>query len=331
MKRIFSGIQPSGNLTLGNYLGAIKNWIPLQTEGEALFCIVDLHAITIPQDPTALKARTLEVAATYLACGIDPQKSLVFVQSHVAQHAELAWILSCLTPLGWLNRMTQFKDKAGKHREQAVLGLYSYPVLQAADILVYQTTHVPIGEDQKQHLELARDIAGAFNRAYKCEFFTLPDPQILGIAPRVMSLRDGTKKMSKSDPSDLSRINMLDSDEEISQKIRKAKTDAAPLPATLEELSTRPEAQNLVTIYAALAGSSIEKVLQEFEGALFSVFKPQLADLVVSVLGPLREETKKWLQDKTELEAILRQGRERATAKASHTLKEVYRLLGFFQ
>lgn len=331
MKRIFSGIQPSGNLTLGNYLGAIKNWIPLQTEGEALFCIVDLHAITIPQEPTVLKTRTLEVAATYLACGIDPQKSLIFVQSHVPQHAELAWILSCLTPLGWLNRMTQFKDKAGKHREQAALGLYSYPVLQAADILVYQTTHVPIGEDQKQHLELARDIAGAFNRAYNCEFFILPEPQILGIAPRVMSLRDGTKKMSKSDPSDLSRINMMDSDEEISQKIRKAKTDPEPLPATVEELSTRPEAQNLVTIYAALAGCSVEKVLQEFEGALFSVFKPQLAELMVSVLGPIREETRKWLYDKTELEAILRRGQEHAAAKASFTLKEVHRLIGFFQ
>ncbi len=331
MKRIFSGIQPSGNLTLGNYLGAIKNWIPLQTEGEALFCIVDLHAITIPQDPTVLKMRTLEVAATYLACGIDPQKSLIFVQSHVPQHAELAWILSCLTPLGWLNRMTQFKDKAGKHREQAALGLYSYPVLQAADILVYHATHVPVGEDQKQHLELARDIAGAFNRAYNCDFFTLPEPQILGVAPRVMSLRDGTKKMSKSDPSDLSRINMMDSDEEISQKIKKAKTDPEPLPGTLEELSIRPEALNLVTLYAALAGDPVKKVLQEFEGALFSVFKPQLADLMVSVLGPLREETKKWLHDKTELEAILRQGKERAAAKASFTLKDVHRLIGFFQ
>ncbi len=331
MKRIFSGIQPSGNLTLGNYLGAIKNWLPLQTEGEALFCIVDLHAITIPQDPIMLTSRTLEVAATYLACGIDPQKSLIFVQSRVPQHAELAWILSCLTPLGWLNRMTQFKDKAGKHREQAALGLYSYPVLQAADILVYQTTHVPVGEDQKQHLELARDIAGAFNRAYNCDFFTLPEPQILGVAPRVMSLRDGTKKMSKSDPSDLSRINMLDSDDEISQKIRKAKTDPEPLPESLEELATRPEAQNLVTIYAALAECSVEKVLQEFKGSLFSIFKPKLAELVVSVLGPIREETKKWLHDKGELEAILRAGQQQATAKANATLKEVHLLIGFLQ
>lgn len=331
MKRIFSGIQPSGNLTLGNYLGAIKNWIPLQTEGEALFCIVDLHAITIPQDPLILKTRTLEVAATYLACGINPQKSLIFVQSHVSQHAELAWILSCLTPLGWLNRMTQFKDKAGKQREQAALGLYSYPVLQAADILVYQTTHVPVGEDQKQHLELARDIAGAFNRAYNCDFFTFPEPQILGIAPRVMSLRDGTKKMSKSDPSDLSRINMMDSDEEISQKIRKAKTDPEPLPNTLEELATRPEAHNLVTIYAALAECSIAKVLQEFQGSMFSVFKPKLVELMVSVLRPIREETKRWLQDKGELEVLLHMGQQKAAAKASLTLKEVHRLIGFLQ
>ncbi len=329
MKRIFSGIQPSGNLTLGNYLGAIKNWIPLQSEGEALFCIVDLHAITIPQDPFSLKSRILEVAATYLACGIDPQKSIIFVQSQVPQHAELAWILSCLTPLGWLNRMTQFKDKAGKQREQAALGLYSYPVLQAADILLYQTTHVPVGEDQKQHLELARDIAGAFNRAYNQDFFTLPEPQILGIAPRVMSLRDGTKKMSKSDPSDLSRINMMDSDEEINQKIRKAKTDPEPLPESVEEFANRPEAQNLVTIYAALANCSVEKVLLEFKGSLFSAFKPQLSELIISILGPIREETKRWLQDKQELEILLRSGQQKAAEKAQATLKEVHDLVGF--
>ncbi len=329
MKRIFSGIQPSGNLTLGNYLGAIKNWIPLQSQGEALFCIVDLHAITIPQDPASLKSRTLEVAATYLASGIDPQNAIIFVQSQVPQHAELAWILSCLTPLGWLNRMTQFKDKAGKQREQAALGLYSYPVLQAADILLYQTTHVPVGEDQKQHLELARDIAGAFNRAYNQDFFTLPEPQILGIAPRVMSLRDGTKKMSKSDPSDLSRINMMDSDEEISQKIRKAKTDPEPLPESVEELATRPEAQNLVTIYAALANCSIEKVLQEYKGSLFSVFKPQLSELMISVLAPIRAETKRRLQDKNELESLLRLGQQKASEKAQATLKTVHKLIGF--
>ncbi|OJX11190.1 MAG: tryptophan--tRNA ligase [Caedibacter sp. 37-49] len=329
MKRIFSGIQPSGNLTLGNYLGAIKNWIPLQSQGEALFCIVDLHAITIPQDPASLKSRTLEVAATYLASGIDPQNAIIFVQSQVPQHAELAWILSCLTPLGWLNRMTQFKDKAGKQREQAALGLYSYPVLQAADILLYQTTHVPVGEDQKQHLELARDIAGAFNRAYNQDFFTLPEPQILGIAPRVMSLRDGTKKMSKSDPSDLSRINMMDSDEEINQKIRKAKTDPEPLPESVEELTTRPEAQNLVTIYAALANCSVEKVLEEYKGSLFSVFKPQLSELMISVLAPIRAETKRRLQDKNELESLLRSGQQKASEKAQVTLKEVRELIGF--
>jgi len=329
VKRIFSGIQPSGNLTLGNYLGAIKNWIPLQSQGEALFCIVDLHAITIPQDPASLKSRTLEVAATYLASGIDPQNAIIFVQSQVPQHAELAWILSCLTPLGWLNRMTQFKDKAGKQREQAALGLYSYPVLQAADILLYQTTHVPVGEDQKQHLELARDIAGAFNRAYNQDFFTLPEPQILGIAPRVMSLRDGTKKMSKSDPSDLSRINMMDSDEEINQKIRKAKTDPEPLPESVEELTTRPEAQNLVTIYAALANCSVEKVLEEYKGSLFSVFKPQLSELMISVLAPIRAETKRRLQDKNELESLLRSGQQKASEKAQVTLKEVRELIGF--
>src|SRR5579862_8680639 len=263
MNRIFSGVQPTGNLHLGNYLGAIRNWVALQSDFECIFCIVDLHALTLPQDPEELRAATREVAATYIAAGIDPERCIIFNQSMVGAHTQLAWLLGCLTPLGWLNRMTQFKEKAGKQRDLAGLGLYAYPVLMAADILGYKATHVPVGEDQKQHLELARDIAGAFNRRYECDFFPLPEPQIFGAATRVMSLRDGTKKMSKSDLSDMSRINMTDTPELIAQKIRKAKTDPETLPETIAALEARPEADNLIGIYAALTDGSREAALAQ--------------------------------------------------------------------
>src|SRR5258707_9619061 len=258
MNRIFSGIQPTGNLHLGNYLGAIRNWVALQHDYDCIFCIVDLHALTQPQNPDELRHPTREVTAAYIAAGVDPERCIIFNQSMVSTHAELAWLLGCLTPLGWLNRMTQFKEKAGKQRDNAGLGLYAYPVLMAADILGYKATHVPVGEDQKQHLELARDIAGAFNRRYEVEFFPLPEPQIFGAATRVMSLRDGSKKMSKSDGSDYSRINMTDDADTIALKIRKAKTDPQPLPATLAECEARPEAANLLGIYAALADKTLE-------------------------------------------------------------------------
>src|SRR6516165_6787259 len=264
MNRIFSGIQPTGNLHLGNYLGAIRNWVALQNDYECIFCIVDLHALTQPQDPAQLRAQTREVTAAYIAAGIDPERCIIFNQSTVSAHSELSWLLSCFTPLGWLNRMTQFKEKAGKHREEALLGLYAYPVLMAADILGYKATHVPVGEDQKQHLELARDIAGAFNRRYGVEFFPLPEPQIFGEATRVMSLRDGTKKMSKSDSSDFSRLNMTDDADAIALKIRRAKTDPEPLPQSTSGLEHRPEANNLIGVYAALAGLTREEALAHF-------------------------------------------------------------------
>ena len=273
MNRIFSGIQPTGNLHLGNYLGAIRNWVALQHDYECIFCIVDLHALTLPQDPAELRASTREVTAAYIAAGIDPEHCTIFNQSMVSAHVELSWLLACLTPLGWLNRMTQFKEKAGKNREMAGLGLYAYPVLMAADILVYKATHVPVGEDQKQHLELARDIAGAFNRRYERDFFPLPEPQIFGSATRVMSLRDGTKKMSKSDSSDYSRINMTDAADAIALKIRRAKTDPEPLSETLTDLERRPEADNLIGIYAALSGLSREEALARFAGRNFSYFE----------------------------------------------------------
>src|SRR5437660_8141570 len=282
MNRIFSGIQPTGNLHLGNYLGAIRNWVVLQHDFECIFCIVDLHALTQPQDPAQLRGATREVTAAYIAAGIDPESCIIFNQSTVSAHAELSWLLSCLTPLGWLNRMTQFKEKAGKQRDMAGLGLYAYPVLMAADILVYKATHVPVGEDQKQHLELARDIAGAFNRRYERDFFPLPEPQIFGTATRVMSLRDGTKKMSKSDTSDYSRINMTDDADAIALKIRRAKTDPEPLPEDIADLERRPEADNLVSIYAALSDMSREAALAPFAGANFSTFKESLSRLSVA-------------------------------------------------
>src|SRR5438105_1335858 len=290
MNRIFSGIQPTGNLHLGNYLGAIRNWVVLQNDFECIFCIVDLHALTLPQDPAELRASTREVTAAYIAAGIDPRRCTIFNQSMVSAHTELAWLLGCLTPLGWLNRVTQFKEKAGKNREMAGLGLYAYPVLMAADILVYKATHVPVGEDQKQHLELARDLAGAFNRRYEREFFPLPEPQIFGEATRVMSLRDGMKKMSKSDTSDYSRINMTDDADTIALKIRRAKTDPEPLPSAVTDLERRPEADNLIGIYAALAGLSREAALARFAARNFSEFKDALSDPAVEILARIGGE-----------------------------------------
>jgi tryptophanyl-tRNA synthetase len=331
MNRIFSGVQPTGNLHLGNYLGAIRNWVALQHDFECIFCIVDLHALTLPQDPTVLREATREVAAAYIAAGIDPRRCTIFNQSMVPAHAELAWLLACLTPLGWLNRMTQFKEKAGREREMAGLGLYAYPVLMAADILVYRATHVPVGEDQKQHLELARDLAGAFNRRYEVDFFPLPEPQIFGAATRVMSLRDGTKKMSKSDGSDYSRINMTDDADTVALKIRRAKTDPLPLPASLAELEMRPEADNLIGIYAALAGLSRAAALARFADASFSAFKEALSEAAVGVLGPIGAEMRRLMADPGHLDRVLRQGAEQAHALAEPVLREAQAICGLLR
>ena len=328
MKRIFSGVQPTGNLHLGNYLGAIRNWVTLQDSFECIFCIVDLHAITLPQDPEELRANTREVTAAYLAAGIDAERCVIFNQSAVPGHSELAWLFACLTPLGWLNRMTQFKEKAGKKRDIAGLGLYAYPVLMASDILLYKASHVPVGEDQKQHLEFCRDIAGAFNRQFGVDYFPLPEPQIFGEAARVMSLRDGTAKMSKSDPSDYSRINMTDDAATIRTKIRKARTDPDPLPGTAEGLEGRPEAANLIGIYGALAGINAEDALVKFEGAMFSAFKDELADLAVSVLGPIGENMKRIAKDPGYVEGVLHRGAERANEIAQRHLAEIHDIIG---
>jgi len=330
--RIFSGIQPTGNLTLGNYLGAIRNWAALQDDYECIYCLVDLHAITIFQDPAELSRNTREVAAGLLACGIDPKKHILFNQSQNQDHAELAWIFNCVARMGWLNRMTQFKEKAGKNRENASTGLFVYPNLMAADILAYKATHVPVGEDQKQHLELARDIAAKFNNDWeRPDFFPLTEPLILGAATRVMSLRDGTKKMSKSDPSDMSRINMTDGPDAIAQKIRKAKTDPEALPSEAAGLEGRPEAQNLVNIYAALRGMGVDAALAEVGGKQFSEFKPILSDVAVSVLGPIGEEMQRLLQDVSEIDRILCEGSERARAITNPILREVREVIGFIQ
>jgi tryptophanyl-tRNA synthetase len=331
MSRIFSGIQPTGNLHLGNYLGAIRNWVVLQHEYECIFCIVDLHALTQPQDPAELRASTREVTAAYIAAGIDPERCTIFNQSMVSAHAELAWLLGCLTPLGWLNRMTQFKEKAGKNREMAGLGLYAYPVLMAADILLYKATHVPVGEDQKQHLELARDIAGAFNRRYDCEFFPLPEPQIFGPATRVMSLRDGTKKMSKSDTSDYSRINMTDDADTIALKIRRAKTDPEPLPFSIAGLERRPEADNLIGIYAALSGLSRDNALARFSGHNFSEFKGALSELAAEILGRIGGEMRRLTADPAYIDVILHRGAERASAIATPILREAQAICGLLR
>jgi len=331
MNRIFSGIQPTGNLHLGNYLGAIRNWVALQHDYECIFCIVDLHALTQPQDPAELRASTREVTAAYIAAGIDPERCTIFNQSMVPAHTELSWLLGCLTPLGWLNRMTQFKEKAGKNREMAGLGLYAYPVLMAADILLYKATHVPVGEDQKQHLELARDIAGAFNRRYDREFFPLPEPQIFGTATRVMSFRDGTKKMSKSDTSDYSRINMTDDVGTIALKIRRAKTDPEPLPMMVAELEGRPEADNLIGIYGALAGLSREEALAKFAGQNFSVFKQALSELSVEVLGRIGGDMRRLVADPGYIDSVLRRGAEHANAIAGPVLREAQEISGLLR
>ena len=331
-KRIFSGIQPTGNLHLGNNLGAIKNWVKLQEDFSSIFSIVDLHAITVPQEPLQLRASIHEVTAAIIASGIDINKSILFNQSSVKEHAELAWIFNCVCRIGWLNRMTQFKEKAGKNRENATVGLYSYPVLMAADILLYKATHVPVGDDQKQHIELARDIASSFNNMFTLDnennFFSLPEPQIFGPATRVMSLRDGTKKMSKSDPSDASRINLTDTKEEISSKIKKAKTDSNPLPETVDELKKRPEAFNLLNIYSSLSNQTLDKTVENFVGKGFSHFKPKLIELAVENLNPISSEMRYLLKDTKAIDKILKTGEIKARQIAEPVLQDVKSLVG---
>jgi len=329
MSRIFSGVQPTGNLHLGNYLGAIRNFVGLQDDYECIYCAVDMHAITVWQEPEQLRKNIREVASAYLAAGVDPKQSIIFAQSNVHAHAELAWIFNCVARIGWLNRMTQFKEKAGKNRENASLGLYAYPSLMAADILTYKATHVPVGEDQKQHLELTRDIAQKFNNDYKTELFPLVEPIIMGEATRVMSLRDGSKKMSKSDPSDYSRIVLTDGKDDISRKLKKARTDADPLPEKVEDLAERPEAANLVGIYAALAGMTKAEVLQEYAGAQFSTFKPALTDLAVEKFGPVGEEMKRLMADPGYVDSVLKEGAERASEIANPIVREVKETVGF--
>ncbi|KQM30534.1 tryptophan--tRNA ligase [Sphingomonas sp. Leaf10] len=330
--RIFSGIQTTGNLHLGNYLGAIRNWVKLQDsmgpEDTCLFFLADLHALTVAIDPKILASNTIEMAATLLAAGIDPDRSILFNQARVPAHAQLAWILGGTARVGWLGRMTQWKDKAGKNREGASVGLFTYPVLQAADILLYHATHVPVGEDQKQHLELTRDIATKFNLDFGVDLFTLPEPMIPEDTPRIMSLRDGTAKMSKSDPSDMSRINLIDSDEQIATKFRKAKTDPEPLPSEVAGLAERPEARNLVTIYAALSGETSQDVLANFGGQGFGTFKPALADLAVATLGPIRDRLVALLDDRAAVGATLARGAAKADALARPTLLAAQQALG---
>jgi tryptophanyl-tRNA synthetase len=330
MPLVFSGMQPTGNLHLGNYLGAIRNWLKLQEQYRCIYCVVDMHAITQEHDPKQLAQSTREVAAAYIASGVDPKRSIIFNQSQVAAHAELAWIFNCVARVGWLNRMTQFKDKAGKNREAMSVGLYTYPVLMAADILAYKATHVPVGDDQKQHVELARDIAQKFNNDFGVpDFFPQPEPIITGPATRVMSLRDGTAKMSKSDASEYSRINLTDDAETIAQKLRKAKTDPHPLPEAAEELAGRPEADNLISIFAAVAEKSKQAVLDDFRGAQFSAFKTALLDLLVAKLSPIASEMRRLLDDPAELDRLLHKGAAEARALAAPVLAEVRRIVGF--
>lgn len=329
MKRILSGIQPTGHLHLGNHLGAIRNWVRLQDEFECLFCVVDMHAITVWQEPTELTSNTREVAMAVLAAGVDPKKNALFVQSHVPGHAQLAWIFNCVARLGWLNRMTQFKEKAGKSRENASVGLFAYPNLMAADILLYKATHVPVGEDQKQHLELARDIAQKFNNDFGTDLFPIVEPLIFGPATRVMSLRDGTNKMSKSDPSDYSRINMTDDADLIALKIRKAKTDPELIPDSVSGLEGRPEAANLVGIYAALADQDVKSICAQFGGWQFSKFKSELSDLAVARLSPITDEIKRLKEDPGYVDGVLRDGALRAGALAEPVIQQVYKTVGF--
>ncbi len=331
-KKIFSGVQPTGNLHLGNYLGAIKNFVDLDQndENECIFCVVDLHAITVHQDPKELKNNILETVATFVASGIDPKRSIIFNQSQVSAHSELAWILSCVARMGWLNRMTQFKEKAGKDREKASIGLYSYPVLMAADILLYDATHVPVGDDQKQHLELCRDIAQKFNNEFNSlNFFKSPEPLIQKEFSRIMSLKDGLKKMSKSDLSDLSRINLTDDKDQIINKIKKSKTDTLPIPSAIEELNGRPEAKNLIGIYSSLTGQSFEKSIKEFSGKNFSQFKEKLSQVLVDEIVPISNEIKKLLNEKNYLDQILHEGCKKADQIASKKVKNVHKIVGF--
>ncbi len=339
--RVFSGMQPTGSLHLGNYLGAMLQWIKLQETHECIYCVVDLHAITVWQDPDELRNAIRQVTAAYIACGLDAKKSIIFNQSQVSEHAELAWVFNCVARLGWLNRMTQFKEKAGKDRENASVGLYAYPNLMAADILVYRATHVPVGEDQKQHLELARDIAQKFNNDLRGAivkagyedgiFFPQPEPVITGPATRVMSLRDGKKKMSKSDPSDLSRINLMDDADTVARKIQKAKTDPEPLPTEAAGLAERPEAENLVGIYAALAGVSRDQVLRDFGGGPFSTFKKALGEVAVDKIGPIGAEMRRLSQDVSEIDRVLADGSRRARAIAKPIMDQVKDMLGFIR
>ena len=331
-KKIFSGVQPTGNLHLGNYLGAIKNFVKLNNEdqNECIFCIVDLHAITVAQDPKKLKDNIYETAATFIARGIDPKKSIIFNQSSVSAHSEAAWILSCVARMGWLNRMTQFKEKAGKDKEKASIGLYSYPVLMAADILLYDTTHVPVGDDQKQHLELCRDIAQKFNNDFNVdEFFKIPEPLIQKKFSRIMSLRDGTKKMSKSELSDLSRINLTDDKDQIINKIKKAKTDTLPLPATSADLEKRPEAKNLMSIYSSIIDVNLDDTINKFSGKNFSEFKENLSQVLVDKIIPISNEIKKLLKEKSFLDQILDSGRQKADKIASEKVKKIQEIMGF--
>ena len=339
-ERVFSGMQPTGNLHLGNYLGAMLNWVRMQESHDCIYCVVDLHAITIAQDPQELVSNIREVTAAYIACGLDPQKSIIFNQSQVCAHAELAWIFNCVARLGWLNRMTQFKEKAGKDRENASIGLFVYPNLMAADILAYRATHVPVGEDQKQHLELSRDIASKFNNDFSASiaahghgeaFFPLPKPMITGPATRVMSLRDGTRKMAKSEPSDYSRINLTDDADTIAQKFRKARTDPEPLPSEPDGLKDRPEADNLVGIYAALAGMTKADVLKDHGGAQFSAFKPALSDLAVAKLAPISAEMTRLKSDPAFIDGILADGAARAEAIAKPVMDAVKDIVGLLR
>jgi tryptophanyl-tRNA synthetase len=328
---ILSGIRPTGSIHLGNYLGALKNWVSMvKDHDEHLFCIVDQHALTTASDAHNLADNTRLIAAAYVAAGIDPDKSFIFAQSHVPGHTELAWYFSCMTPLGWLNRMTQFKDKAGKNKEQANLGLYAYPVLMAADILLYRATHVPVGEDQKQHVELARDIANAFNHHTQGALFSLPEPVIPAQSARVMSLRDGASKMSKSDISDYSRIHLTDTDDEIALKVRKAKTDSDPIPMYVMSLANRAEAKNLLSIYATLQDQSLAQICETYAGQLFSSFKKELTDALIAKISPIRTKIEHLMQDHTEMDRILARGEQRANERAEHTLQSVRSQLNLY-
>ena len=330
-QRVLSGVQPSGALHLGNYLGALVKFARLQHEMDTFIFVADLHAITVWQDPALLANQVREITAAYLASGLDPDKATIFPQSAVPAHAELGWIFNCVARVGWLDRMTQFKEKSGKHKERSSVGLYTYPVLQAADILLYKATHVPVGDDQRQHLELTRDIAAKFNHDFDApDFFPLPEALTQGPGSRIMSLRDGSAKMSKSDPSDNSRLNLLDDEDAIAQKVRKARTDPEPLPETLDELKGRPEAENLLGIYAALDGRTAAEVLSEFAGQGFGAFKPKLADLAVARLGPVGAEMRRLMADPAQIDAVLAKGAERARAAAAPTLAEVRTKVGFW-